>query len=181
MRSVFLALPLEGHAKRQFQSLQQALKPWEDILHFQNAQAPHLTLQFWKEVGELELSGIQEQASKIASRAMPFVLRMTGADTFGSTKEGDRVLFLSVEFSPPLALLKKQCPWDTRAPFHPHVTLARICHPQRFAVVKKTIMKELRGIDIPIYVDRLRVYGEIDSHKQTPIVDCVFSSAARRP
>lgn len=180
MRSVFLALPLEGDARLAFQALQECLRPWAGILRFQNGQTPHVTLQFWKEAGELELAGIRAQAAKIASAARPFELRTTGADTFGA-KGGDRVLFLSVEFSPPLASLKKQCPWDTRLPFHPHVTLARIAHPQRFAVVKKQVMKALGAPIVAMHVDRLRLYAEVGGAAQTPLQDFAFTQPPPRP
>lgn len=173
MHSVFLALPLEQEAKWQFQAVLESLKPWEEILGFQSGQTPHLTLQFWQEAGELELKGIREQAAKIASKSIPFDLRINGADTFSSHGE-DRVLFLTVHFSPELAALKKQCPWDTREPFRPHITVARPRHPQRFNVVKKKVMKELEGIGFTMRVDRLRLYGEIDGRKQTPVADFLF-------
>ncbi|MFH0851460.1 MAG: hypothetical protein V1876_01805, partial [Candidatus Peregrinibacteria bacterium] len=64
LRSVFLALPLEGNPKWQFQALQEELKPFADILRFQNPASPHLTLMFWPSVGELEYKGIVSQAGK---------------------------------------------------------------------------------------------------------------------
>jgi len=173
LRSVFLALPLEGQPKWQFQALQEELKPFADILRFQNPQSPHLTLMFWSSTGELEYKGIRAQAQKIASLHKPFTMQVTGAETFGSHGE-DQVLFLSIGFSDELARVKKTCPWSDGRPFAPHITLARIGHPQRFNVVKKKVMKILEGTAFNIPVDRLRLYAEVNGAKQTALEDFVF-------
>ncbi len=164
--SVFLAIPLKDQAKWQFQVLQQSLKPFEDILSFQNTQSPHLTLQFWPEVMKIEYTQILEQCRQIAAKATPFTLKIEGIGTFGSRGE-DRVLFLDVPFSDELARLRKLCPWPLGQPFSPHVTLARIRHPQRFVVVKKKVLKALGNIQYSMNVDLLRLYAEVDGRKQT--------------
>ena len=117
------------------------------------------------------------QAEKIAASHKPFSVKVTHAETFGSRGE-DRVLFLTVAFSEELARLKKSCPWPTeshaeprRSMFHPHITLARIRHSQRFAVVKKKLMKKLEGCSFEIPFDCLRLYAEVEGKKQTPLRD----------
>lgn len=174
LHSVFLALPLEGQPKWQFQALQEELRPFEDILRFQNPASPHLTLMFWPGVGELEYKGIVEQASKIASLHAPFTIKVTGAETFGNRGE-DHVLFLPVGFSEELARVKKTCPWSDGRPFAPHITLARVGHPQRFNVVKKQVMKLLDSAAFDIPVDRLRLYAEVNGVKQTALEDFAFA------
>jgi len=197
LRSAFLALPLEGQAKWQFQALQEALKPYEESMRFQHPQTPHLTLFFWSEVLELEYEEIVKQAEKIASAAQPFTLKVTNAATFGdppsprtaglrgasptlhsalrgASRGEDRTLYLDVAFSPELASVKKSCPWSEGRPFRPHITLARIRHPQRFHVWKKKVMKAVEGALFDISVDRLRLYAEIDGRKQTPLEDFPF-------
>ena len=170
LKSVFLALPLEQGAKWQFQALQEELKPYEDILRFQNPQTPHITLMYWSEVSELEMDGIRAQVTKISAKHQPFNVEVTQANTFGSRGE-DKVLFLEVAFSDALARLKKSCPWSDGRPFHPHVTLARMRNPQKFAVQKKKIMKLLANCPFSINVDHLRLYAEVDGIKQTPLAD----------
>ncbi|MDD4287337.1 MAG: 2'-5' RNA ligase family protein [Candidatus Peribacteraceae bacterium] len=188
LRSVFLALPLEGQPKWQFQAFVEELKPYADIVRFQNPQSPHLTLMFWPSVGQLEYQGIVQQAQKIASLHAPFTMKVTGADTFGNRGE-DHVLLLSIGFSEELARVKKTCPWSDGRPFAPHITLARIAHPQdvkspvgdhvpftgRFTIVKKKVMKTLEGIAFDIPVDRLRLYAEVNGAKQTKLEDFVFA------
>lgn len=175
LRSAFLALPLENEAKWQFQALQLLLEPYRDILTFQNPQSPHLTLIFWKELLEIEYQPMLDQAAKIASKSESFSLMINGADTFG--KAGDeRVLFLTVEFSPQLATLKKLCPWPQVKEFHPHITIARVKHSQKFNVHKKKIMKVFEGVHFPMMIDRLRLYGEIEGRKQTVLQDFLFGS-----
>ena len=171
--STFLALPLEGQPKWQFQALQEELRPYESMLRFQNPQSPHLTLYFWKETLELEYQGIVQQAEKIAAAHRPFTIKVTGAETFGSRGE-DRVLFLAIAFSEELARLKKACPWPEGRPFAPHITLARIDQPQRFNVVKKKVMKALEGIAFDIPMDRLRLYAEVEGRKQTALEEFVL-------
>ncbi len=170
LQSAFIAIPLEGVAKEAFQELQGRLRPWESFLRFQSAETPHLTLYFWKELSPIEHTQALAQFSKIAACTEPFALSINDVETFGS-KEGDRVLYLSVAFSPELAVLKKKCPWANGPdnPFHPHITLAFIEHPQRFLVEKKKIFKTLGHVDITLPVDRFRFYAQIDGKKQTPI------------
>ncbi|MFA7681983.1 MAG: RNA 2',3'-cyclic phosphodiesterase [Candidatus Peribacteraceae bacterium] len=175
LSATFLALPLEEQPKWQFQALQEELKDFENCLRFQNPQTPHVTLYYWQEVMEIEYQQIHAQAQKIAAGRAPFTMRVTHADTFGSRGE-DRVLLLEVAFSEELARLKKSCPWPDGRPFHPHITLARISHPQRFATIKKKVMKALDDCAFAIPVDRLRLYAEIDGRKQTPLEDYSFSS-----
>lgn len=187
LRSTFLALPLEGEAKWQFQALQEALRPYEESMRFQNPATPHLTLFFWPEVLELEYQGILEQAEKIASAAQPFTLKVTNAATFGdppsprgaglrgASRGEDRTLYLDIAFSPELASVKKSCPWSEGRPFRPHITLVRIRHPQRFHVWKKKVMKAVEGAMFDMPVDRLRLYAEIEGRKQAPLRDFVFT------
>lgn len=176
LRSAFLAIPLEGDAKWHFQALQESLRPWEPFLRFQRPGSPHLTLYFWPEVYQIEYGPIVDAARKIAAQAEQFELRLNGVGTFGD-KSGDKVLYLTAEFSPQLADLKKRCPWlnPPGKPFHPHVTLARIDHPQRFEVEKKKILKALGDVGIVMTVDRARLYAQIDGRKQTPIEEFPFA------
>ena len=173
--STFLALPLEGQPKWQFQALVEELKPFEDILRFQNPQSPHLTLYFWGETLELEYQGIVKQAGKIAAAHAPFTMKVTGTGTFGNRGE-DYVLFLEIAFSDELARLKKACPWPEGRPFSPHITLARIGHAQRFNVAKKKVMKILEGVSLEIPVDRMRLYAEVNGVKQTSLQDFPLTS-----
>lgn len=170
LRSVFLALPLEGEAQRKFQELQEQLSAFGECLRFQNPHSPHLTLFFFPEVGELEYKGIVEQAGKIARIAAPFTMRVIEAGTFGN-RGRDTVLFLTVAFSPEVASLKKLCPWTDGKPFSPHITLARVCHPETFVTMKKKVMKVLSDVQFPISVTCLRLYGEVGGVKQTVLRD----------
>ncbi len=173
LRATFLALPLDDEAKQSFQKLQNRLKPYDAMFHFQNADTPHLTLKYWPTVMDIEHRQIVEQAAKIAARQQPFVLKVTGAETFGE-RGMDRVLFLSVAFSPELAKVKKDCPWSDGKPFAPHITLAWIRHQGKFRVQKKKIMKLLSDASFEITFDRLRLYAEIEERKQTPLGDFFF-------
>lgn len=177
LRSAFIALPLEDQPKWQFQALQEELKPFADFLRFQNPQSPHLTIYFWKELLKIEYDDVMPKVEKIAQRTQPFSLQINGVDTFG--KAGDeRVLFLTVAFSPELAILKKLCPWPNPPdqPFHPHITIARIGHPQKFSVHRKKIMKVFEGLQFEFPVSMLRFYAEHNEQTQTPIVDFPFGS-----
>ena len=173
IKAAFIALPLEQQAKWQFQVWQKELKPFQEFLSFQNPQMPHLTLQYWSEIMEIEYQQILTQAKKISSAMQNITLNVIGVDTFGS-REGDRILFLSVAFSDELAKLKKSCPWVSGKEFKPHITFARVRHPQKFAVHKKKIMKALQDCTFYIPVDRLRLYAEIEGRSQAPIQDFIF-------
>ena len=179
LHSTFLAIPLEGAAKAAFQELQHHLKDFDDILRFQNPESPHLTLQFWKEVMEIEYYQIIPQCKKIADAASPFTVKVQGVSTFGSRGE-DRVLFLNIPFSDELARLKKRCPWPNIEAFTPHITLARIKHPQKFAVHRKKIMKLIDDVEFVMTVDRVRLYAEIEGVKQTALQDFIFKAQSTK-
>ncbi len=177
LHATFLALPLEDEAKREFQRLASVLEEYTEILTIQSTATPHLTLHYWKELMEIEYHQLLRQLASITERFQPFELKIAGIATFGSRGD-DRVLFLSVPFSEDLARLKKVCNWPSLErgpgnipvkPFHPHITLARIKHPQKFAVHKKKILKNIGEVLFNMRVDRLRLYSEIHGKKQTPI------------
>ena len=176
LQATFLALPLENEAKWQFQALQEDLKEFSDCLRFQNPSSPHLTLYYWKEVMEIELGQIKETAAKIVQGNSPFILRVESADTFG-LRGDDRVLFLKCVFSDELARVKKACPWPENRPFKAHITIARINHPQKFAVVKKNVMKKLKDCQFKIKFDRLRLYAMVDNKRQTALEDFEFKNS----
>jgi len=175
LQSAFLALPLEGESKWRFQAIAAELEPFRGILRFQNPQSPHLTVYFWKELLKIEYDQMITQAEKIAARTSPFSLQVNGVDTFGKTGD-ERVLFLTVAFSPALATLKKLCPWPNPPdqPFHPHITIARIGHPQKFHMHRKKIMKIFDGVSFGMPVNRMRLFADVDDVKQTPVTDFLF-------
>lgn len=176
LKSFFVAIPLEGEAKERFLQLRSALEPYRDFLSLQKPETPHLTLRFWREVMEIEHGQIVRECVKVAQRSSSFVLPVDGADTFGSRGE-DRVLFLSVAFSPELATLKKLCPWPNEQPFHPHITLARVTRPQTFTVHRKKILKTLGTPSFAMDVDRLRAYAAVEGVHQTPLRDFRLAQA----
>lgn len=172
LRSAFLAIPLEGEAKSTFHMLQLHLEPYRDFLRFQNPASPHLTLYYWKELLKIEYDDVLPAIKRIADRTKPFTLEVNGVDTFGRPGK-ERVLYLSVAFSPELATLKKLCPWPNPPdkPFAPHITLARINRPHTFTVHRKKIMKALDDVAFTLPVTMLRFYAEVDGHRQTPLAD----------
>jgi 2'-5' RNA ligase len=164
---------LEGKPKWLFQAAQEALREYEEVLSFQNPQTPHLTLQYWPQLMEIEYGRICQQAVKLSSHVASFSLKVLGAKAFGSRGE-DHVLYLDIPFSDELARLKKACPWPSAQPFSPHITLARIRHPQRFHIHKKHVMKALSDVSFELPVSMLRLYGEVHGRKQTPLQDFSF-------
>lgn len=176
LRSAFLALPLVGEGKERFAGLQSMLEPWREFLSLQNPETPHITLYFWKSLMEIEYKPVHEKARWIAARHRSFSLTLTGVETFGDHGR-ERVLFLKPAFSPELASIKKDCPWPNLQEFQPHVTLARIRHPERFSIHKKSIMKVLDG-GFDVVFDRVGLYAEIDGRKQTLIEDFPLSLPA---
>jgi 2'-5' RNA ligase len=176
LRSGFLALPLEGEAKRQFQQWQAKLQFLGDIVSFQKSDVPHLTLSYWPEIMAIEYSQILTQSAKIAGQLRPFTFSVNGCDTFGKPGRDD-VLFLSVAFSPELAVAKKKCPWpELYSPFHPHITLLRIKHQEKFQLQKKAVLKALKGVAFDVPVDRLRLFANVDGVSQVPLQDFPFGA-----
>lgn len=175
LHSAFVAVPLGGDSASAFAAAQESLAEHADILRFQKPDSPHLTLTFWKEMMEIEYHQVLAQAKNVADASSPFLLRVTGADLF-SRRGDDRVLFLDVAFSPELATLKKRCPWPNPPdqPFRPHITLARITHPQRFVRARKDVMKTLKNLAFPVTVDRLALYANIGGVSQTRLREFPF-------
>lgn len=126
---------------------------------------------------EIEYYQIIPQTKRIADAMAPFQLKIQGVSTFGSNKE-DRVLYLDIPFSEELARLKKRCPWPSLEPFRPHITLARMKHPQRFEVERKKILKMVGEPQFTVQVDRLRLYAEIEGKKQMPMQDFMLGQAS---
>lgn len=175
LRSGFLALPLEGEAGEHFCHWQAKLSFLDTAVSFQKPDRPHLTLAYWPEMMAIEYGQILKQAEKIASQLAPFTFEVNGIDTFG--KQGrDDVLFLSVAFSPELAVAKKKCPWpELYSPFHPHITLLRVKHQERFGIAKKDVLKAMKGVSFVVPVDKLRLYANVGGESQVPLADFAFA------
>lgn len=73
LRAAFVALPLEDEAKNAFGELQERLKEYASILRFQNAASPHLTLQYWSELMQIEYEPMIRGCEKIAAVTQPFL------------------------------------------------------------------------------------------------------------
>jgi 2'-5' RNA ligase len=187
IKRAFIAIPLEGEALKVFRDLQGVLVPYEENFRFQSSETPHLTLQYWDELMDIEYYQVIKQAQKIVLNRASFMLHVNGVDAFD-----DRVLFFTVAFSEELARLKKACPWpsalrlqrraaalrfenESKIYFHPHITLAHIKNPNTFVVHKKKIMKLFKNVsfDIPVY--RLRLYAEIDGVRQAKLRNFEFA------
>lgn len=175
LQAAFLALPLPEEAAAHFRDLQNRLTGFTHILRLQDAASPHLTLQYWPALMEIEVRQVLQQAAQIASRTRPFDLLIEGFEIFNQQGE-DRVLYLAVPFSEPLARVKKLCPWSSGKPFFPHITLARISHPQRFQAMKKDILKKLHGASFTAHMDCLRLYGMVKNKRQIPLRDFPFNN-----
>ena len=176
LQRAFLALPLEGDAKRAFSELQKRLAPYEKLFRFQSPETAHLTLYFWKELMEIEYGDVLKKIEAIANRTSPFMIHVTSVETFD-----DRVLTLAIARSQELSTLKKLCPWPNpchpvlrRRAFSPHITLARMRNPNAFRVHKKKIMKLLNDVSFQIPCDRLRLYAEAEGVRQRPLQDFLF-------
>lgn len=148
---------------------------FDDCLSFQNPTTSHLTLHYWQEMTECEYHEIVQSVGLISSSTVSFDLRVISPDIFLS-KGRASVLFLGIESSPELALLKKRCPWPDDLPFHPHITLAWISSADRFSMHKKEIMKLLQSAPFVMRADRIRLYSVIGGKKQTPLQDFSFAS-----
>jgi 2'-5' RNA ligase len=164
----FIAIPLEGEARRIFGELQMRLHGYEKIFRLQNPETPHLTLQYWHELMDIEYHQVLKQAEKIVSGRSPFTLRVTGADTFGN-----RVLFLAIAFSDELARLKKACPWpnvrhaeeDCRTRFETPLGAARLKTPQHD--LRRSVSKHVASGFLPhITLARMKTPEGFIVHKK---------------
>lgn len=92
----------------------------------------HLTLKFLGEVDAERLPELTRAAATAAARAKPIELRIGGIGAFPSFRQ-PRTLWLGVDATPQLRMLKQDIEWEfapigfpreTRA-FQPHITLGR--------------------------------------------------------
>lgn len=173
LHSAFVAIPLTGQAKRQFHAYHEALKPFEDFLRLQKPETPHLTLRFWRSLMEIEYYQVMAECENVARHAKPFMLPIEGFETFNH-KGIDSVVFLKPVFSPELATVKKLCPWPNEQPFHPHITIARVSHPQKFIVHKKKVLKALEDVAFTMEVDRIALYASVNGVNQTVLKEFGF-------
>jgi 2'-5' RNA ligase len=178
LHSAFVAIPLVGESKEQLLTYREALKPFEEFLRLQKPETPHLTLMFWRSMMEIEYHQVLSECENVARLSEAFELPVRGVDTFGA--QGiDRVLFAKPVFSPELATLKKRCPWANppNESFNPHITLARVSHPQKFRVHKKKVMKALDSLNFTLRVDRVALYASINGVNQTPVKEFLFEAS----
>ena len=183
LHSAFVAIPLTGGGKERFIELQERLKPFEEFLRLQKPETPHLTLNFWRSMMEIEYFQVLNECENVARQSEVFDLPVNAVDTF-SYRGIHSILFLKPVFSPELAVLKKRCPWanpptgiDSLEPaFRPHITIARISHPQKFIVHQKKVMKALDDVDFSVRVDRITLYANVKGENQTPLKEFVFAS-----
>lgn len=168
LQRAFIALPLEGEAKKRFHDLQNSLNEYENIFRFQNPDSPHLTLYYWNELMQIEFDDVVKKLETIASKTSPFTIQVNGVEASGKPP---KVLWMTIDRSDELARLKKLCPWPNTRPFHPHVTVARMRNPNDFIVHQKKIMKLFKNISLRVQFDRIRLYGEVEGVRQTEITD----------
>lgn len=110
----------------------------------------HLTLKFLGEVPKHRLEEITRAAATAAARARPLDLQIGGIGAFPSFRS-PRILWLGVEATPQLRMLKQDIEWEfapigfpreTRA-FQPHITLGRAHQSARAGDFRA--LEELRG------------------------------------
>ncbi|PIP65605.1 RNA 2',3'-cyclic phosphodiesterase [Candidatus Peregrinibacteria bacterium CG10_big_fil_rev_8_21_14_0_10_49_16] len=169
LHSAFLALPLEGEAKKKFLQLRMKLEEEQHCLSLQQPDTPHLTIQYWAQVTQGEYDAILEQTRVLVENIQPFMLQTKQFNTF-SSHDKENVLFFDVKKSQELDHIIEESPWEQMyKPFHPHVTLARIKDAERFTEKKAEIFERLRDCQFDIPVDRFRFYALVDGIHQTPL------------
>ena len=121
----------------------------------------HVTLRFFGDISEAQAHDVRDLLETMGADA--FNLTISGLGTFGSDPH---TLFASIEPSPGLETLARACDRIARGaglppskrPFKPHVTLARLQHPDEIALARFLAMNATFKVD-PIFMHRFALFS----------------------
>jgi 2'-5' RNA ligase len=129
---LFVALTLDPEEQERIHQATAPLRAAGLPLRWIAPAALHLTLKFLGECPPDQMVQIEEAIERAAARNQPIQLNLGGYGAFPALRN-PRVLWLGVEATPPLRVLKQDLEWEfsplgfpreTRA-FQPHLTLGR--------------------------------------------------------
>ncbi|MDQ3023943.1 MAG: RNA 2',3'-cyclic phosphodiesterase, partial [bacterium] len=127
---VFLALRFSRTTQERLLAVQDDLRQHLHNWHFISPENFHLTLRFFGEVPEEQITRIHEVCNALSPSLHPFAMRLNHVDYFG-TPHSARVLYAGGEHCAGLSKLvdavQHEFPdqRDKRTEFRPHVTLAK--------------------------------------------------------
>jgi len=132
MPRLFVAIDLPATIKARLAEL----VPFRDDVHRIQPAQYHLTLRFVGDCGDIELARLLERLGEI--QVSPFSFSIDKPGVFPSMRK-PRVLWIGVRAGTPLFSLqaaveraaKIDMATNVRSQFRPHITLARLKHPDR--------------------------------------------------
>lgn len=127
---VFLALRFSRTTQERLLAVQDELRQHLHNWHFIPPTNFHLTMRFFGEVPEEQISEIHTVCNRLSPTLQPFAMRLNHVDYFG-TPHSARVLYAGGEhcdgLSKLVSAIQQEFPDlnDKRTEFRPHVTLAK--------------------------------------------------------
>jgi 2'-5' RNA ligase len=129
---IFLALEFSHEQKRQIQEVVGILKATDVPVQWTDPDRYHLTLKFFGNVAESDVSLLSGAITRIAAATRSFPLVLKGMGAFPSVRL-PQVIWMGVDPTPALRCLKQDLEWGLAAlgfrreveAFQPHITVGR--------------------------------------------------------
>ena len=162
MKRVFAAIDISEEVREEVRSYINDLRSgFEGVpAKWEKPEKLHITVKFAGSVGEQQLKAFSEQIEGVAKSLAPFQLKIVRTGAFVK-RRGPSVLWLGTEVvaaaGDPFAALAGLNASESKRPFRPHLTIARIKDPRK---AKDLIEKHKRAEfeSLPFDVSELVIY-----------------------
>ncbi len=149
---LFLAINLPAECRRAIQGATEPLRRAAPALAWVHEPLLHLTLKFLGEQPEARLDDIRGALGAVTARHGDLVMGLEGVGAFPNFRRA-RTVWLGVDPQPRLELLHHDMEVAFGAlgfeiegrPFRPHLTLARVKHPDESAM--RALSRAAKGVD----------------------------------
>jgi len=170
----FIAIDLDDPLKQNLEALIDELRPNGKNIRWVNAQGMHLTLKFFGEILDQDVSRLAGLLENLIKSHSAFDLKLQGSGWFPPGRKNPRVLWVGVEAGPSLGILQKDIeiaveklgfPREARE-FHPHLTLGRVKFPSRLELLlldlekhRETFFGDMRVSKVTFFRSTLKPSG----------------------
>lgn len=167
LSSAYVAIPLSTDSREALRVLVEQLRMLHLPVRWQSVSKSHITLIYYGEIDEATLPLIQKELQTVARSSKPFTLKLgEGLDHFGPA-DTPRVAWLPIVESAALKQLQEKLnrhttsfiksPEKNYAPFHPHLTLAKVMQPERYLESLDKLEKACREWFISLEVEKIQL------------------------
>jgi len=166
----FISVVLDGHAKRQLCRIQTAIRSTGIHAAWPSAQNFHLTLKFLGDISEQDVPCIKTILSEAIADKTRFNITFNRLGVFPNARHPKVIWIGADKACPEVISLQRdinsklnQCHnFIKEKKFSPHITLARVRHHAKPALLNKTLEIETGSILIPVnqvYLMKSQLYS----------------------